>query len=430
MAILLGFVILSLSCSWDNNDDGPKSMEDLEVDPYFPFNTDRQVSIDISGPLNTDCEFYLEYNGEFDPENPDTTLLEELIIETETDSIDGTFTCEFPIPTYKNNIYLKYFDEIKELTIHNLDGQTGEIIDSFSVPEKWKGKNFESKCFAIWYYYPSRNSFGTLMFEDLWPSKGDYDMNDLVVDYKMIEKYYRRPYFHVPGIGWFYRIYAIEATFRLRAVGAGYTLAFAMQLPNLCSISGEVTSDLPQGITIETDNNTLILVGDAHDAFDSSLSGSWINTNESDPYYPIVEFTVNIPIEYVPASDPAWTQWDNDRLNPIYNPPYNPFIYPEGNRDQEIHLSNYPPTDSMNYALFGTGDDASDPQNEIYYKTSNGLPWAVHITKSTVYPIETKQITSAFLYFGEWAESGGSSHDDWYEDNSGYRDNSNIYSAP
>lgn len=34
--------------------------------------------------------------------------------------------------------------------------------------------------------YPSANGFGTLAFEDLWPNKGDYDFNDVVVDYRII----------------------------------------------------------------------------------------------------------------------------------------------------------------------------------------------------------------------------------------------------
>jgi LruC domain-containing protein len=33
-------------------------------------------------------------------------------------------------------------------------------------------------------YYPEKEN-GTLMFEDLWPSVGDYDFNDLVVAYRM-----------------------------------------------------------------------------------------------------------------------------------------------------------------------------------------------------------------------------------------------------
>ena len=35
-------------------------------------------------------------------------------------------------------------------------------------------------------YYPVRaNGWGTLMFEDLWPAYGDYDFNDLVLNYKI-----------------------------------------------------------------------------------------------------------------------------------------------------------------------------------------------------------------------------------------------------
>ena len=32
-------------------------------------------------------------------------------------------------------------------------------------------------------YYPLKDATGTLVFEDLWPYKGDYDFNDLVIDY-------------------------------------------------------------------------------------------------------------------------------------------------------------------------------------------------------------------------------------------------------
>ncbi|WP_295461384.1 LruC domain-containing protein, partial [uncultured Thiodictyon sp.] len=33
-------------------------------------------------------------------------------------------------------------------------------------------------------FYPSATGFGSLAFEDLWPKKGDFDMNDLVVAYR------------------------------------------------------------------------------------------------------------------------------------------------------------------------------------------------------------------------------------------------------
>ena len=36
-------------------------------------------------------------------------------------------------------------------------------------------------------FYPSATGYGRLAFEDLWPTKGDYDLNDLVVNYRSIE---------------------------------------------------------------------------------------------------------------------------------------------------------------------------------------------------------------------------------------------------
>jgi hypothetical protein len=34
-------------------------------------------------------------------------------------------------------------------------------------------------------FYPSEDGFGTLAFEDLWPGKGDFDFNDMVIDYSI-----------------------------------------------------------------------------------------------------------------------------------------------------------------------------------------------------------------------------------------------------
>jgi hypothetical protein len=33
-------------------------------------------------------------------------------------------------------------------------------------------------------YYPGKTTYGSLAFEDLWPNRGDYDFNDLVISYR------------------------------------------------------------------------------------------------------------------------------------------------------------------------------------------------------------------------------------------------------
>ncbi|MBN2018358.1 MAG: LruC domain-containing protein [Candidatus Cloacimonetes bacterium] len=267
------------------------------------------------------------------------------------------------------------------------------------------------------------------MFEDLWPNKGDYDLNDLVIDCNWIEKYYNNQSIYVPPFYFFKKIFEIEARFLIRATGASYKISFGVQLPDLCYIDGTVTTDLPQGLQVEQDNNTIIFIFDVHEAL-GSPSGEWTNTDESMAYFDPVEFIVHIPVEYVNGFDPAWDDWKSDPDNPIYNPPYNPFIYVNDIRSHEIHLANYPPTDSMNTSLFGTGDDDSNPAAGIYYRTSNGLPWGVNISESTVHMKETIPIIDGFNHFAEWAQSGGTTYTDWYINKSGYIDWGNIYTEP
>ncbi|AQS37870.1 protein of unknown function (DUF4114) [Shewanella psychrophila] len=36
-------------------------------------------------------------------------------------------------------------------------------------------------------YSPAENQMGTMAFEDFWPSKGDYDFNDVVINYNTTE---------------------------------------------------------------------------------------------------------------------------------------------------------------------------------------------------------------------------------------------------
>ncbi|EPR74146.1 hypothetical protein ADIWIN_0845 [Winogradskyella psychrotolerans RS-3] len=69
-------------------------------------------------------------------------------------------------------------------------------------------------------YSLGANTFGTLLFEDLWPSFGDYDMNDLVIDYNVNEI--------SDGNN---RIKEIQVITVVRATGAGYRNGFGIQLP-------------------------------------------------------------------------------------------------------------------------------------------------------------------------------------------------------
>lgn len=64
--------------------------------------------------------------------------------------------------------------------------------------------------------------------------------------------------------------------------------------------------------------------------------------------------------------------------------------------------------------LFGTGDDRSNPAESFYYRTDNNLPWAIHLSILWSHPAEKNDIVLAYPKLVGWAQSGGTSNQDWY----------------
>ncbi len=258
-------------------------------------------------------------------------------------------------------------------------------------------------------YTFGENSWGTLAFEDLWPHQGDYDLNDMVIDYNVNQ---------ITQAG--NSIRKVEMLFKLRAIGARNANGFAVEIPFISANISDIEPSHPLLFEHETDgpkavfrffNNTFDLI--------PQVPSGFINTENGSPHYEPVTFGVSFWLNTpVPLTSP----------NPA--PPYNPFIFVSGVRSHEVHLPGYSPTSKMNMSLFGTSDDASTPALGNWYKTSGNLPWAVNIASSWDYPSERSQITRAYIRFKDWAQSSGVSSPDWYLNRSGYRNNEFIYQTP
>ncbi|OQX76512.1 MAG: hypothetical protein B6D64_09710 [Bacteroidetes bacterium 4484_276] len=261
-------------------------------------------------------------------------------------------------------------------------------------------------------YWPASQS--TWAFEDLWPDMGDYDMNDLVMGYqfqtvtnaenKVVESF---------------------GDFSLMAVGAGKTNGFAFCLPEAQYSKGEViVSGYHVGgqgiVTIDADGFEsgtdvfTVIVYDLIPYIDNTRPGNPYNQPlETQIYFELDESVRGISYEI-----------DDMGFEGV-----NPFIYFDKDRTHEIHFANMPPTNKMNMSLFGTGDDASDPQNNIYYKTTGNLIWGFNVPADFEYPKENSHIWSAYLHFSSWANSSGYEYPDWYSNSAaGYRDGPEIYS--
>lgn len=253
-------------------------------------------------------------------------------------------------------------------------------------------------------YTYSQTQWGTLAFEDLWPYKGDYDMNDMVVKYNINQI--------TNGQN---KVKKINMRYLLSAVGARKANGFAVEMPFSSSLITDLVTSHPALFNLETGGSKAVLrfFNNTFDLIPQTTG--FINTVMDEPFYAPVEFTASFKLST--ATLPS-------AFN--HQPPYNPFIFIDGVRGQEVHLPGYTPTTLVNSALFGTGDDATVIGSK-YYKTANNLPWAVNIAADWDYPIERSQITRAHLKFQNWAQTSGNSYPDWYLDRPGYRDPAFIY---
>lgn len=262
-------------------------------------------------------------------------------------------------------------------------------------------------------YYPSATSVGTLAFEDNWPSKGDYDFNDMVIDYKynVISNAQNQ-------------VVQIKAMITTKAIGASFHSGFGFQLPiapnQVASVTG---ADLRHSLITRNANGTeagqakatIIAFDDAFDQLPWPGSGIGVNTTLGAPY--VSPRTLTITIDLVsPVS-----------ANTLGLPPYNAFIFTNKNRGNEVHLINEPPTDLANRSLLGTVHDKSNAATGRYYVTAENLPFAIDVAGPYEYTIEKAPITQGHLNFFNWGNSSGINSRDWYLPGSNKRDGTKIF---
>jgi len=300
-----------------------------------------------------------------------------------------------------------YFDDIVVTGPDNDSDSDGVDDEQDDYPED------DTRAFDL--YYPGAGTFNSLSFEDNWPGKGDYDFNDLVVDYN---------YHQVTNSS--NNLVELYGSFVIRAIGASLQNGFGFSMnmdPSLVS-DVEGISITKSYITLSGNHTeagqekaTIIVTDDVFTQLPSPGGGTGVNTEPGMPYVTpdtmIVKITLNDPVSLAQAG----------------SPPYNPFMIISETRGRELHLPDNPPTDLADPGYFGTGNDDSDPATGKYYKTVNNLPWGIDIPTEFDYPIERAVILQAYLHFGDWAQSGGNLYPEWYTSASGNRDATYIYSV-
>ena len=263
-------------------------------------------------------------------------------------------------------------------------------------------------------YYPSSSTYANIAFEDNWPKKGDYDLNDLVVSYR---------YTFTNNAS--NQVVDLKGEYSVAASGASFHNGFGVQLPVNASAVRSVSGQraISNYITLAANGveagqtKAVIVPFDNHEALVKNPDGAYfINTLATKDKVTSSVATVNISFTSPVA------------VSSLQVSAFNPFLISDMRRGYEIHLPGFAPTDKVTKTLFGTDDDASVEASGKYYVSKENWPWAISFSGAYSHPFELQPINSAYLRFGEWASSGGVNFTDWYSNTgSGYRDASKIY---
>ncbi|TZF86054.1 LruC domain-containing protein (plasmid) [Pedobacter sp. BS3] len=264
-------------------------------------------------------------------------------------------------------------------------------------------------------YFPSKNNWGTLVYEDLWPKTGDYDLNDMVVGYRY--KFVRSASNNVVDL---------VGEYSLLASGATYKNGFGVELPFSSGVVSSVTGQklissyislAGNGVEAGQSNAVIIPFDNQSALLNGNGSSPYINTVNGQPY--VHSDTIQVKLTFT-SPQPA---------SILGSAPFNPFLISNLRRGYEVHLPGFAPTAKAQTSLFGTEQDNSNPGSGRYYVTANNRPWAISFVEPFQYPAESNNIADAYLHFLDWAQSGGQLFTDWYKGTgAGYRNSGLIYS--
>ncbi|MBW3698490.1 LruC domain-containing protein [Vibrio sp. T187] len=282
---------------------------------------------------------------------------------------------------------------------------SGEVVD-FQVDVLNNG--------ATARYFPSASGYATLAYEDNWPYKADYDMNDVVILYRITE---------ILKEG---KVVKSTIDGRLAALGADYKNAFAIRLEDLSPSLVDTTESYMKlngefGSSGMEDGRTEAIFVVSRDLSQNvTTSCRFYRTQTDCKEDEQFTFQIGITLTGSGVADASWSDM-----------PYDPFIFAtpgtyhgenlplHPGRSWEVHLADKAPTeafDTVNLFNTGLGVDDSDPAQGKYFKTAQNHPWALLITSASEWewPLERVNLVTAYPDFAEYAQSAGEQSSTWF----------------
>lgn len=219
-------------------------------------------------------------------------------------------------------------------------------------------------------YYIDNTVTKNYAFEDQWPTGGDYDLNDVIIQHDRV----------VSKTTDNYVVKIVDRFTPIQPAGAAnFRNAFAVR--GSAAVFAAVTN-MTDGVLAESETNSYLVT---------------TNTNGSRGK------TISLVREFptpVTERDAAAADWE----------PYIIAQYAPEEADRiEIHLPKQSATALMREGLVGTADDA------YFIDKTNMYPFAINIPSNFEPAPESTRIDAAYPKYVDWVTSSGSSNSDWYK---------------
>ena len=252
---------------------------------------------------------------------------------------------------------------------------------------------------------------GTYLFEDLWPQKGDYDMNDACVEY--IQGTYKDYWNDTYGETFSFKP---RQNFATKKNGIAFRLIGGDRAE--VNSNGGKTGKRISGYHLPAEVKLYLGSKDITDQLEYDQENQIFYVIPDTKKNPGLTYTVEFL--HIPDGSPKFYE----RNYKEYKSQIDVFLYrKEGDKNWEVHTKGMEPTPKMNFDYFGKGDDLSKPAEGIYYVRAGNYPYALFLNgqqidkMSKLFDIKNEGFTLDMMYpkYTKWVETEGKENPNWYK---------------
>jgi LruC domain-containing protein len=407
---LLSLLVIFASCQQNDleADDPSGSLQDQEVYTLsipagFNFSTERKVTLNITDATPSVRYQVYGYSSTIGSEAENISdAFNNLMYSGEP--YNGSVNFELSISNLYDKVYVSRNDgvessfEITDISNNTINISSRSVNTNSSTHNGNRGRMTSES------FYPGGTNMAHIAFEDLWPSQGDYDFNDLVISYRIVT--------HLDASN---DVVSMDYEYDVTTIGAAYSSGFGIEFPfasNLYTVTGQR----------------------------GAASGGETSANGS-----VVQFFDNANL-YLDTPHTLTITFNTPQSSAVVDvAPYNPFLIVNGDTNYEVHLAGGLYTGTTQPTTFpGFAPSFAQANNDVNADYTvdagvelnvppltdmGGMPWAINIAGTYVPPLPGEFMMKGHLKFLDWAQSEGLDFPDWFMDLSGYRD-SNYLEAP